>query len=434
MAMQATFDASAAPREIAPAKSALVVFLCWLAVFAEGYDIGVLGAILPSLAADPVWQLTPLQLGAMGSYTIFGMLIGGIVISTLSELYGRKPMFIFCIGLFALCMVVSATAPTPAVFGASRFVAGLGLGGLIPCAAAITTEFSPARRKSLNYGIMYSGYSLGILAAALISRGFVEAHGWRAMVMLGAVPVLTLPLFIWLMPESLEWLVARGKTEKARALAERFGMELPKEIKRTGHVGIREVLGRIFAREKAFETACFWIALFMGLMLVYGLGQWLPQIMRKSGYDLGNSLLFLAVFSLSSAIGGILLGRIADRIGVRRAVSASYALGAIGIGALAFGGPILVNYALVAVAGFGTIAASLVLTGYLAQRLDPRIRAAGTGWALSFARIGALSGPLLGGVIGTLELAPSWNFWAFSLVALLAALATALIPARRVAA
>ncbi len=85
--------AAATPAEITSRKSLLVVALCWFAIFAEGYDVGVLGAILPALATDPVWKLTPLELGAMGSYTVIGMLIGGIVVGTLSELYGRKPLF-----------------------------------------------------------------------------------------------------------------------------------------------------------------------------------------------------------------------------------------------------------------------------------------------------------------------------------------------------
>lgn len=417
------------PREISAAKSYVVVFLCWLAIFAEGYDVGVLGAILPSLAADPEWQLTPLELGAMGSYTVFGMLIGGILAGMLSERYGRKPLFIACLALFASCMIFSAMAHNPALFGLSRFIAGLGLGGIIPCAAALTTEFSPKRSKSFNYGLMYSGYSMGILTAALTSRAFVEEFGWRAMLLIGAFPLLLLPVFIALLPESLEWLVSRRKNDKAAALARRLGVDIPK-IAETHVRALRwyEVLGRIFARARAFETACFWSALFMGLMLVYGLGQWLPQIMRKSGYDLGNSLLFLAVFSLSSAIGGIFLGKLADRFGVRRTVSVSYALGAVGIFALAFQNSLIVNYMFVALAGFGTVAASLILTGFLAQRLDPEVRAAGTGWALSFSRLGALTGPLVGGALASTTLPPAANFYVFAGVAVLAAIATAMIP------
>lgn len=300
MSQAQSIDAPAvAGKEISAGKSLLVVGLCWLAIFAEGYDVGVIGAILPALSVDPVWQLTPIELGAIGSYTVIGMLIGGILAGTLSELHGRKPLFVACITLFSLCMIVSAMAPSPFIFGLSRFISGIGLGGIIPVAAALTVEYSPIKKKSFNYGLMYSGYSMGLLAAALCGRGFLEAHGWRTIVLIGAIPLLFVPIFLAFLPESVESLVQRGKHDAARKTAARMGVGVPAAIVRKhGKVGWRTVFSEIFSPKKAFETACFWIALFMGLLLVYGLAQWLPQIMRKNGYDLGNSLLFLAVFSL----------------------------------------------------------------------------------------------------------------------------------------
>ncbi len=425
----ATQPVSGSSPEIPRSKSLLVVGLCWFAIFAEGYDVGVLGAILPALSVDPIWQLTPLQLGAMGSYTVIGMLIGGILAGTISELYGRKPVFIGCLTLFAACMIVTAYAPTPMWFAISRFVAGLGLGGIIPVAAALTVEYSPKSSKSFNYGLMYSGYSIGILAAALCSRAFLAEHGWRMIVLLGATPILAVPLFIFFLPESAESLLSRGKRAAAENTARKMGIIISSEKgQKATSQSWTSVLRQIFAPNKAFETICFWAALFMGLLLVYGLAQWLPQIMRKNGYDLGDSLLFLAVFSLSSAIGGIVLGTWADRFGTRLTVALSYILGAFGIVALAFKGSLFVNYVFVAIAGFGTVSASLILTGFLAQRLDATIRSAGTGYALSFSRIGALTGPLLGGFIASTNVAPEWNFYIFAVVAALAAVATLLIP------
>jgi AAHS family benzoate transporter-like MFS transporter len=414
--------------EISSRTSFLVVALCWIGIFSEGYDVGFLGAILPALATDASWKLTPIELGAMGSYTLFGMLLGGILSGTLSDLYGRKVLFVSCLSLFAACMVVTAWAPTPTWFGASRFVAGLGLGGIIPVAAALTIEYSPTRRKSLNYGIMYSGYSVGILVAALVAKALLPDHGWRPVVLIGAAPVVLVPLMLWLLPDSLESLVARGRADGARELAARLNLPVPTGRPKAEKVSWRTVLGEIFSPRDAFATICFWTALFMGLLLVYGIAQWLPQIMRKSGYNLGDSLLFLAVFSFTSAVGGILLGRWADRFGVRLTVTLAYALGAVGIAALAFKGSIWLNYLFVAIAGFGTVSASLILTGYLADYLAPFVRSAGTGWALSFARVGALIGPLLGGYIASLKVGPQWNFYVFAVVAAIAAVATVLIP------
>lgn len=430
-ASAATAPAAAWPPSAQP-TTRLVLLLCWLAILAEGYDIGVLGAVLPALASEPGWNLTPLQLGALGSYTVFGMLIGGLLVGTLSDLYGRKPLFVACLSLFTVCMAATALAPTPFVFGLFRFVAGLGLGGIIPIAAALTVEYSPPHRRSLNYGLMYSGYSLGILAAALVGRWLLPEYGWRPVVLVGALPIVIVPLMVWRLPESLDFLVEKGRTEKAAHLATGLGLPVPARRTAAGEaIGWRAILAEIFSPQNARATLAFWTALFMGLLLVYGLGQWLPQIMRRAGYELGDSLLFLAVFSFTSAIGGIVLGRLADRFGVRRTVFCTYLLGAAGIAALSLKGSIVMNYAFVAIAGFGSVSSSLILTGYLAQYLEPRVRAGGTGWALSFARIGAFCGPLLGGYVASLGVDPNWNFYVFALVGLVAALATAAIPSRR---
>ncbi len=151
--------------------------------------------------------------------------------------------------------------------------------------------------------------------------------------------------------------------------------------------------------------------------------------MRKNGYDLGDSLLVpRGLQACPRPLVVSWLGTWADRFGIKRTVALSYLVGAIGIAALTFKSSILLNYVFVAIAGFGTVSASLILTGFLAQRLDPTIRSAGTGFALSFSRIGALTGPLLGGFIASTNLAPEWNFYIFAAVAALAALATVLIP------
>ncbi|AFJ47862.1 MFS transporter [Shimwellia blattae] len=420
--------------EVRPyAATRRVLLACWLSILFEGYDVGVMGAVLSSMAEDSRWGLTPMQLGALSSYALVGMFFGACVAGTLSERIGRRRMLLLCVGLFSLAMLATAWAPTPFWFGVARLIGGLGLGGVIPMAAALTVEYSPPARRSYNYGIMYSGYSLGILCAALVAMWLIPHFGWRSVIGVGALPLLALVPIARLLPESLEYLVSRGRMDEARQLAQQLGVPLPQ----TGaphpgaqQPGWRHTLGLLFSPAWLRATLCFWVALFCGMLLVYGLNTWLPTIMRKSGYALGPSLLFLVVFSLTSAIGGLCLGRIADRLGARRAVALSYLLGAAGICALMFKHSLGVNILLTGIAGLGSISASLILTGYLATWYPGASRAAATGWALSFARIGAMSGPLFGAWIAGSGLALSWNFAAFALVSLVAALAVLLLPRR----
>jgi MFS transporter, AAHS family, benzoate transport protein len=260
--------------------------------------------------------------------------------------------------------------------------------------------------------------------------------GWRWVVAIGALPVLLLPIIAKLLPESLDYLESSGKRRQAELLAGRLGIEpyVPTVPKKPVEEGKTEpwyrTITTMFSSRYLRSTVFFWISLFCGMVLVYGLNTWLPSIMKSAGYDLGSSLTFLLVFSLASAAGGLALGKAADRYGQKLILVVFYLLGGLGILLLIFPGNMVVNLLFVAFAGIGSISTSLVLTGYIADYYPANMRATATGWALSFARIGAISGPLIGGWIGSAALPFEWNFIIFAGVAVIAAAAVALIPKR----
>ena len=411
----------------------IVLFACWLAILAEGYDVGVLGAVLPALAEYKEWALTPLQLGGLGAYALVGMLFGALFIGTLSDVIGRRKMLMLSMIIFTITQAGAALAPTPEIFGLFRFLGGLGMGGIIPVAAALTIEYSAPKKRSLNYGIMYSGYSLGIVVSALVAMALLPTLGWRWVIAVGALPVLILPLIAWMLPESLEYLVSKGKISEAKALAAKLNVRdyAPVAPAKPGaKVPWREVMASMFSGKYLRSTVFFWISLFCGMVLVYGLNTWLPQIMRKAGYDLGTSLTFLLVFSLASAAGGLILGWLADKFGQKPILVIFFLLGAGGILLLMFPNTMFINLCFVAFAGVGSISTSLVLTGYIADYYPAAQRGTATGWALSFARLGAISGPIIGGWIASTGMNFQFNFIFFAIVGVVAAIAVALIPPR----
>ncbi|WP_426997256.1 MFS transporter [Pseudarthrobacter sp. N5] len=416
----------------------IVLFCCWLAILAEGYDVGVLGAVLPALAEYKAWSLTPLQLGGLGAYALVGMLIGALFIGTLSDIVGRKKMILASMVIFTLTQAGAALATTPEMFGLFRLVGGLGMGGVIPVAAALTIEYSAPKRRSFNYGLMYSGYSLGIVAAALVALFILPTAGWRWVIGFGALPIVLLPIIWKLLPESLEYLESKGRRKEAQALAVKLNISEYAPVSAMAATPKGEsapwwkTITIMFSPKYLRSTVFFWIALFCGMVLVYGLNTWLPSIMKQAGYDLGSSLTFLLVFSLASAVGGLVLGRAADKYGQKLILVVFYVLGGLGIMLLMFPNNMVVNLVFVAFAGIGSISTSLVLTGYIADYYPAKIRGTATGWALSFARIGAISGPLIGGWIGNAKLPFEYNFAIFAGIAVVAAGAVALIPKRRV--
>ncbi|MGU7768631.1 MFS transporter [Burkholderia sp. MR1-5-21] len=417
-----------------PRTTSIVLLLCFFAIVAEGYDAAVMGAIVPALIHYQPWHLDAMQIGAMGSAALFGTLFGCYFIGVLSDLAGRKPLLIGCVALFSLSMLAAATAPTPWFFSVARFIGGLGLGGVISVAAALTVEYSPPERKNLNFALMYSGYFCGALLSALVAMGFLDELGWRFVVMVGAMPLLALPALIVWLPESISFLCARGRIDDAKRLATRLGIaaDTVRAAPRAADARqpLRDVLREVFSRGNLRATLAFWVAQVAAVMVIYGLGTWLPQIMRQLGYNLGSSLSFLAVFMLGSAIGGIGVGRLADRFGPRRTLVVAYLFGAACLAALSVKGPLAATYVLVACAGLGSGGVAMVQLGLIANFYAPHARASATGWAAGIGRFGAMAGPLVGGFIVRQGVDVKWNFFVFAAAAVCAGIAILMVPRR----
>lgn len=411
----------------------LVVAICWFTIFAEGYDMIIYGAVLPALMDYKEWSITPAQAGAIGSYALIGMLLGAVIVGTVTDVIGRKMTLVFCLTLFSVCMGLAAMAPSPEWFGLYRLIGGLGLGGVIPTASALTIEYSPPNRRSFTYAIMYTGFPLGGVLGSILSILFLNDFGWRLMFWIGVAPLLSVPLIIKYLPESIGFLLASNRREEAQAVADRFQIPLDTEASLVkSKISVQssklKALASLFSKKHIKATIFFWIAFFMGLLMIYGLNTWLPKLMRKAGYSLGSSLAFLLVLNLSAALGALLAGVAADRWGSKRVITVSYLLAAVCIGLLSIKSSLLVVYILVGIAGFGTIGTTLILNAYISKYFPADSRATALGWALGFGRLGAISGPLLGGMFLTWKLALEWNFYAFAAAGLLASLAVLLIP------
>ncbi len=172
----------------------------------------------------------------------------------------------------------------------------------------------------------------------------------------------------------------------------------------------------------------FWVSTFCALLLVYGLNTWLPEIMRKQGYPLGSALSFLLVFNLGSILGLVVGATIADRIGSKPVIAVSFALAAISAVILSFNPNVIVLYLLVAIGGYGAIGTQTLINPFVTRYYPAALRTTGISWSLGIGRLGAICGPLLGGLVLASSLGAGWNFYLFAVVAVLGAIAAALVP------
>lgn len=166
-----------------------------------------------------------------------------------------------------------------------------------------------------------------------------------------------------------------------------------------------------------------WICFFCCLLMVFALGSWLPKLMRSAGYGLGSSLSFILALNFGGMIGAIGGGRLADRFGLVRVVMISFAAGALCIALLGFNSGTPVLYVLIFIAGAGTTGTQILLYATAADFYTASIRTTGLGWASGVGRIGAIVGPLLGGLLIAAKLPMTWNFVAFAVPGMVAVLA-----------
>ena len=413
-----------------------ILGICFITIVAEGYDLVVYGAVVPSLLEYQQWALTPQQAGFIGSLTPVGMLFGALVAGTVSDLWGRRKVVLISIAWFSLAMGLCAVSASPEFFGFSRFLAGLGLGGGLPTITALVIEYSPVHRRNLNNALVFFGYAVGGMLSALLAIVVIAALGWRAMFFIGIFPlVIVMPLAYRFLPESIGFLVAKGRRREAEQVARRFNLSLPQTTESVHSeeptpAGRRNLQGvsTLFSGQYFVATILFWIITFFSLLLIFGLNAWLPQIMREAGYSLGSALSFLLVLNFSATVGLVVIAVLADRLGSKPVVTVVFIAAAASIALLSFQPPLLVIYVLVFMAGLGSLGVQPLINAYVAGHYPASGRATALGWALGVGRLGAILGPAYGGLVIASGLGLAWNFYAFAVPALVAALVTLLVP------
>lgn len=376
-----------------------VLPLCWSAVLLDGFDLVVLGTVLPVLLRGNVWGLTPATATLVSTIGLVGMTIGALVLGTVTEVLGRRRALIVSVTVFSVCTLLCAVAPSALLFGALRFIAGLGLGGCLPTAITLVSEhYARTGRPSTATTTVMTGYHVGAMATALLGIALIEPLGWQAMFVVGALPALALvPLMIKHLPDS------------AMPVEHRAGSS------------IKQALATLFKGRMVAVTIAFWITSFMGLILVYGLNTWLPEIMRQAGYPLGAALGLLLTLNFGGVVGLLVAGMVADRIGMKPATLGWFVVAAVLLAVLSIKMPGFALYIAVFLSGAFVFSAQVLVYAYTTRAYPPEARATGLGWTAGIGRIGAICGPLLGGVLLTAGIVYPWGFYAFAVVAALAA-------------
>jgi AAHS family benzoate transporter-like MFS transporter len=405
-----------------------------MTIAVDGYDLIVYGATVPRLLAEPGWALDANGVGMIGSWTLAGLMVGLVGAGPLADRIGRRWLIMLGILWFSVGALFCALAHSPFAFGVARFATGIGLGAVVPSAVALSVEYAPSNRRQIYNALTLTGYSFGGVICSLLAIALLEDHGWRILYAAGAVYILILPVMYFLLPESVNFLLDSGRTDEARALASRYAVDFDQVLQEQQHAhqshpGAPRLRGLSLMMSPEWRAAVLLFALmaFCAQLVVYGLNVWLPLLMRKAGYPLGSSLQFLLVMQFGAVSGSLFGAWLADRVGLRKVLIPFFLV--CGLSLLVLSQKPAYVWLMLGVfgAGLGSIGASTLSYGYFAAYFPASCRASAIGIAQGLGRVGSILGPMVGSWVIGAKLGAQWNFYAFAVPAVLAAVVVAQI-------
>lgn len=411
----------------------LLLLWCALIIIFDGYDLAVVGIALPSIMREMGIQAT--SAGFMVSSALLGMMLGAVFLGTIADKIGRVPAIVICLLLFSVFTAAAGLTSNPLTFGIARFLAGLGIGGVMPNVVAQMTEYSPRKIRSTMVTVMFSGYSIGGMLAALIGKAMIEHYGWQSVFLAAGLPALLAP-FIWkYMPESLAFLVRTGRSDRLKDILPRVDPAYVPQQADTFSLAEKGTatgspIKQLFADGRGLSTVMLWVAFFMCLFMVYALSSWLTKLMSSAGHSLGSALTFVLVLNFGAMIGAIGGGWLADRFNIKYVLIVMYALAAVSISLLGVKVPPGVLFFLVGLAGASTIGTQIVTYAFAGQYYPTAVRSTGIGWASGVGRSGAILAPIVIGFLVSKALPLQQNFIAIAIPGVIAMLAVCLIESR----
>jgi putative MFS transporter len=380
--------------------------------FFDGFDINMMGLVLPGIMAS--FALNPGQAGVLASSVFVGMFAGSIIVGMVADRFGRKRALVAAILAYCLVSLMTAFAWSHTSLLCLRVLQGVGLGAEVPLVFTYLSEYMPTRRRGLLLASSVFFWQASSFFAAFVAILVVPAFTWRGMFVVGAIPAILLML-LWLrLPESVRFLIARNEIGRAETIVRSFSTVDPATVVSRRQAPAHEParLRDIISGGYTAPTLGIWLMQFTGGAVFFGLAIWLPSIFAKMGFPIVKSFAFTGIIASAGALGNLGGGFLLDRWGRRRTVAAFFCIG--GVLMLVWGhatsvGAILGIGALTAF--FASGAAGGPLFAYTSEIYPTRFRAAGTGWAAGWQRIGGIvAAPALGSLLGAGV--PGYTFFA----------------------
>ena len=407
-----------------------VFALCLASLIMDGFDVQAMGYVATTMLGE--WNQPAPALGALLAWGHAGVLVGAIVFSMLADKIGRRPVLVWATMFYAIMTIVTAFAQDIDQMRWLRFIAGLGLGSIIPNATALVGEFSPKRTRVAWVMCITMGFTLGAAIGGFIANALIGAFGWRSVFVFGGlVPlVIAILMFVW-MPESLQFLAVR-KQQLDRLAGWLKQLDPTLRIDAGTQFTTNETSRRgvpfwhLFREGRAFVTVLYWIVNFTNILVLYSLSGWLPLIFQNlMGYERSTAIWLSTVVQIGGTVGAFGLAWAITRGGFTPVLTLTFAIATASVAVIGQPGLSLpVLYAIVFIAGWCIVGGQPGLNALGSSYYPTYLRSTGVGAGLGVGRIGAIVGPVIGSVLVAQQWAPQQLLWA---AAVPAAVSTAVL-------
>lgn len=372
-----------------------VIGLGWMF---DAMDTGLIAFILTSMAEE--WNMSASEKGWVVSIGFVGMAIGAIFSGGLADRIGRRTVFAMTLVIYSIATALCAFAPNLMWLLIFRFIVGLGLGGQLPVAVTLVSEYIPAHVRGRFIVLLESFWGLGWLVAALVSYFVIPSYGWHIAFLIGGLPALYVFMILKKVPESVPYLINRGRVEEAHALVQKLerqcGVEVidyieVKPVAEKQNISFRQLWSGPFAR----RTLMLWLIWFGIVYSYYGIFTWLPSLLVKQGYSIVQSFEYVLIMILAQLPGYVAAAWLVEKWG-RKPTLASF-IGMCAIAAYFFGQANTVNMIMFwgCLLSFFNLGAWGVLYTYTPEQYPTNIRAFGSGWASAVGRMGGIVAPIV---------------------------------------
>lgn len=383
-----------------------LIIASWIITVFDGFDLSIAAFAAPYMRDD--MGLAPSQLANVLSAGLLGTVIGALVFSSISDRIGRRPVLIGCSVAFGVLTLAMGFAPSYEWLVAIRFLDGVAIGAIVPIVWALNSEYVPKRYRATVITVIMVGYSVGTSGAGPITVLLEPLVGWRGLFIWGGIGSLAAAsILLFTLPESIRWLVVKGDRQDrvAKILSQLSGKSAQPVSPQTefvlgdeAQVKVRETkLRDLFSGWLMWATPLVWIAYTAASVAIFYVNGWGPIIFEGMGFDRDTGSLATAFGGVMGSVAGLALMRFTDKHGPVTVLFYPTILLPVllVLGLVPLSQDVVLVLAMVVLAVIGGM--TFVLLSIIAPLYPTPIRARGSGWAQSVAKLGAVLGPIFGG-------------------------------------